>query len=35
MPGYDQWWDMFKYQAISRGKAAPDNLNYCLSFYMV
>jgi len=33
--GYDQWWDMFKYQAISRGKAAPDGLNYCLSFDMV
>ncbi len=34
-PGYHQWWDMFKYQAISRGKAAPDNLNYCISFDMV
>lgn len=34
-PGYEQWWDMFKYQAISRGKAAPDNLNYCFSFDMV
>jgi raffinose/stachyose/melibiose transport system substrate-binding protein len=34
-PGYEQWWDMFKYQAISRGKAAPDNLNYCLSYDMV
>jgi len=34
-PGYHQWWDMFKYQAISRGKAAPDNLNYCLSIDMV
>jgi len=28
-PGAKQWWDMFKYQAISRGKAAPDRLNYC------
>ena len=35
LPGYEQWWDMFKYQAISRGKAAPDNLNYCISFDMV
>ncbi len=35
LPGYHQWWDMFKYQAISRGKAAPDNLNYCISFDMV
>lgn len=34
-PGYDAWWDMFKYQAISRGKAAPDNRNYCISFDMV
>jgi len=34
-PGYNQWWDMFKYQAISRGKAAPDHLNYCLSYDMV
>lgn len=34
-PGYEQWWDMFKYQAISRGKAAPDGLNYCISFDMV
>lgn len=34
-PGYEQWWDMFKYQAISRGKAAPDGLNYCLSYDMV
>jgi ABC-type glycerol-3-phosphate transport system substrate-binding protein len=34
-PGYDHWWDMFKYQAISRGKAAPDGLNYCLSYDMV
>ncbi len=34
-PGYDQWWDMFKYQAISRGKAAPDGKMYCLSFDMV
>jgi raffinose/stachyose/melibiose transport system substrate-binding protein len=35
LPGYDQWWDMFKYPAISRGKAAPDGLNYCISFDMV
>ena len=34
-PGYEQWWDMFRYQAISRGKAAPDGLNYCLTFDMV
>ena len=34
-PGYQQWWDMFRYQAISRGKAAPDGLNYCLTFDMV
>ena len=34
-PGSQQWWDMFKYQAISRGKAAPDNRNYCLTFDMI
>jgi raffinose/stachyose/melibiose transport system substrate-binding protein len=34
-PGYHAWWDMFKYQAISRGKAAPDNKNYCISYDMV
>ncbi len=34
-PGYDQWWDMFRYQAISRGKAAPDGFNYCLAFDMI
>lgn len=35
LPGSKQWWDMFRYQAISRGKAAPDNCNYCISFDMV
>lgn len=34
-PGYEHWWDMFKYQAISRGKAGPDGLSYCLSYDMV
>ncbi|MBT3343467.1 MAG: extracellular solute-binding protein [Gemmatimonadetes bacterium] len=34
-PGYKQWWDMFRYQAISRGKAAPDGLSYCLTYDMV
>lgn len=34
-PGYSQWWDMFRYQAISRGKAAPDGYNYCLTFDMI
>ncbi|MDX9974580.1 MAG: extracellular solute-binding protein [FCB group bacterium] len=34
-PGYEQWWDMFRYQAISRGKAAPDKLMYCLSYDMI
>jgi len=34
-PGYEKWWDMFKYQAISRGKAAPDQLMYCLSYDMI
>jgi len=34
-PGYKQWWDVFRYQAISRGKAAPDGLSYCLSYDMI
>ncbi len=34
-PGYEHWWDMFKYQAISRAKAAPDGRYYTLTFDMV
>ncbi len=34
-PGYKEWWDIFRYQAISRGKAAPDGLVYCLSYDMI
>jgi ABC-type glycerol-3-phosphate transport system substrate-binding protein len=34
-PGSIQWWDMFKYQALSRGKAAPDGKNYCLTLSAV
>lgn len=34
-PGVRQWWDMFRYQAITRGKQAPDGRNYCLSLDMV
>lgn len=34
-PGARQWWDMFVYQAITRGKAAPDGHNYCISLDMV
>ncbi len=34
-PGTRQWWDMFRYQAITRGKAAPDGGNYCVSLDMV
>jgi raffinose/stachyose/melibiose transport system substrate-binding protein len=35
-PGSKQWWDMFKYQAITRGKAAPiDQKMYCISLDMV
>lgn len=33
--GNRQWWDLFKYQALSRGKAAPDGKMYCLTFDMV
>jgi len=35
LPGAKQWWDMFRYQAISRGKAAPDGKNYCMTFDMI
>lgn len=34
-PGSVQWWDQFKYQAISRGKAAPDGKSYCITYDMV
>lgn len=34
-PGSRQWWDMFRYQAITRGKEAPDGRNYCVSLDMV
>lgn len=35
VPGNKQWWDQFTYQAISRGKAAPDGKMYCLTYDMV
>jgi len=35
LPGSKAWWDMFTYQGISRGKAAPDNKNYCLTYDMI
>ncbi len=34
-PGSKEWWDLFKYQAISRGKGAPDGKMYCISYDMV
>ena len=34
-PGSVQWWDMFKYQAISRGKLAPNGKMYCISYDMI
>jgi raffinose/stachyose/melibiose transport system substrate-binding protein len=34
-PGSVKWWDLFKYQAISRGKSAPDGKMYCLTYDMV
>ena len=34
-PGSVQWWDFFKYQAISRGKLAPNGKMYCISYDMV
>jgi raffinose/stachyose/melibiose transport system substrate-binding protein len=34
-PGSKQWWDVFKYQTISRGKAGPDGKTYCICIDMV
>ena len=34
-PGSKQWWDVFRYQAISRSKAAPDGKMYCVTLDMV
>lgn len=34
-PGSGQWWDMFKYEEISRGKAGPDGKMYCISLDVV
>lgn len=34
-PGSEQWWDMFRYQAISRGKADSKGRMYCISLDMV
>ncbi len=34
-PGSAQWWDQFKYQAISRSKTAPDGKYYCITYDMV
>jgi raffinose/stachyose/melibiose transport system substrate-binding protein len=34
-PGSKAWWDLFKYQAISRGKAAPDGKMYCITLDMI
>lgn len=34
-PGSRAWWDLFKYQAISRGKAAPDGKMYCITLDMI
>ncbi|MBN1902246.1 extracellular solute-binding protein [Candidatus Sumerlaeota bacterium] len=34
-PGSEKWWDMFKYQSITRGKAAPDGKNYCVCLDMI
>ena len=34
-PGSEKWWDLFKYQAITRGKAAPDGKMYCITLDMI
>lgn len=33
--GNRQWWDLFKYQDISRSKAAPDGKMYCVTLDMI
>ena len=35
LPGAREWWDMFRFQALSRGKAGPDGRNYCLTLSAV
>jgi len=34
-PGSVKWWDQFKYQAISRGKLAPDGKMYCITYDLI
>jgi len=34
-PGSEKWWDQFKYQAISRGKLAPDGKMYCITYDLI
>ncbi|AIE84924.1 ABC transporter substrate-binding protein [Fimbriimonas ginsengisoli] len=34
-PGSKQWWDLFRYQDISRSKAAPDGKMYCITLDMI
>jgi len=34
-PGSRQWWDLFRYQDISRSKAAPDGKMYCVTLDMI
>lgn len=33
--GSRQWWDLFRYQEISRSKAAPDGKMYCITLDMI
>jgi len=35
VPGNKQWWDIFRYQDISRSKAAPDGKMYCITLDMI
>ncbi|MGV3614707.1 MAG: ABC transporter substrate-binding protein [Fimbriimonas sp.] len=34
-PGSREWWDLFRYQEISRSKAAPDGKMYCITLDMI
>lgn len=33
--GNKEWWDLFKYQHMSRGKLAPNGKMYCITFDMI
>lgn len=34
-PGAERWWDLFKYQTVTRGKLGPDGRMWCIPLDMV